>query len=307
MASGFPTDRLSVTRRFFPQSVNVKNPAAEATGWLFLAVLALIAWNVWWLQQLQAWAGVGLPHTDWSFFLGMDPRSPYSTAPGFRWSVPVAALWVWVIQPLGYGVWTLLHVVAVLTIRPWRAAGLVLLSFPFWFDLANGNVMTFAFVAAWHALQGRRAGVVAFCLIAALVPRPLMLPVLAWLLWHRLDARLAFTVGASLAIGGGLVTGTFGEWIGRLTTLSTPEILSPNNLGPSALIGAAWAPIGLALGAVLAWKGRLGLASLAVSPYLIHYYLLMAFLELRPDQPVFEGHVREVQAAGTPSDARRNA
>jgi hypothetical protein len=57
---------------------------------------------------------------------------------------------------------------------------------------------------------------------------------------------------------------------------------SIDNLGPSALIGWAWVPIGLALGAWLTWKGRLGLASLAVSPYVLPYYLVMILLELSP-------------------------
>ena len=38
--------------------------------------------------------------------------------------------------------------------------------------------------------------------------------------------------------------------------------------------------IGLPLAAWLTWKGRLGLASLAASPYWLPYYLLMLLLEL---------------------------
>lgn len=46
-----------------------------------------------------------------------------------------------------------------------------------------------------------------------------------------------------------------------------------------------WVPIGLALAAWLTWKGRLGYASLAASPYWLPYYLLFALLELvRRDQ-----------------------
>jgi hypothetical protein len=53
------------------------------------------------------------------------------------------------------------------------------------------------------------------------------------------------------------------------------------NLAPSHWIGVAWVPIGIALAAFFTWKGRLGLACLAASPYVLPYYLLMGFLELR--------------------------
>jgi len=46
-------------------------------------------------------------------------------------------------------------------------------------------------------------------------------------------------------------------------------------------MGSLWVPIGLVLAAWLTWRGRLGFASLAASPYWLPYYLFMPFLELR--------------------------
>lgn len=242
-------------------------------------VVAFALWNVWWLQQLAAWAAVGLPQNDWSLLAAVDPAAPY-VGGGFHWSVPAAWLWAGLVVPLGFPLWVALHFAALATIRDWRVAALALLTFPFWFDVAGGNMVTFAFVAAWHALAGRRLGIVAFVVLAALIPRPIMLPVLAWLLWRSGTARYAFAAAAAVVVAAGLWTGTLGTWLG-LMLAANGEMHASFSVGPSALIGAAWLPIGLVLGAWLTMRGRLGLASLAISPYLIHYYLVFGLLELR--------------------------
>ncbi len=68
----------------------------------------------------------------------------------------------------------------------------------------------------------------------------------------------------------------------RLATTTNSEMVIDYNFGPSAWIGLAWVPIGLALAAWLTWRGRLGFASVAASPYWFGYYLLMLFLEISP-------------------------
>lgn len=52
--------------------------------------------------------------------------------------------------------------------------------------------------------------------------------------------------------------------------------------GPGRLIGPIWVPLGLAIAAVLTWRGRLGLASMAASPYWVDYYLLILLVEAIP-------------------------
>lgn len=257
-----------------------------------ILIVALIAAGIWNLERLEAihhWLFyAGLAGNDWSLLAGLDPASPYAD-PSFHWSVPAA--WIWsAIVPMGFVAWAALHFAALATIRDWRVVVLALATFPFWYDLASGNVLLFCLVAAWHALDGRRLGVVAFVTLAALVPRPLMLPVLAHLLWTRKDARWAFAAAAGVVIVSGLWTGTLDDWAVRLVATPGNELDASWNVGPSAILGALWVPFGIALG-IYAWsKGHLGLASLAISPYVIHYYALFALLELRKPTTLARAH-----------------
>ena len=143
--------------------------------------------------------------------------------------------------------------------------------------------MTFAVVLAVVALGGGRASrlaSLAYVALVLLVPRPLMVPVAIWLLWKRPELRLpalgVFTVHAVLV----LIAGYGDQWLQRLATSS--DEIALHNAGPSAIIGVWWIPIGLVLGAYLLWRGRVGLASLAVSPYLILYYWIYGLLEFVP-------------------------
>lgn len=230
------------------------------------------------LQRTAAWFSVGLPGNDWSF-LTVDPADAYSNG-WYKWSYPMAVLWAYGIAPLGYGLWTALHVAAVATL-PRQVAVVVLLTFPFWLDVGSGNVMAFCFVLAWHALDGKRWAVVGFCIAACFMPRPLMLPVLAYLFLRRTDARVAFAWGTAVVVVTGLATAQLDDWLRNLAGAPAHEVSAVWDFGPSRFLGYAWAPIGLVLGVYLTWKGRLGLASLAISPYLIHYYLMFGLLELR--------------------------
>lgn len=165
-------------------------------------------------------------------------------------------------------------------LRDWRMIGLVAVTFPFWHDVLNGNMLTFAFVAAWTALRGSRTGAVAFILLAVLVPRPLFLPVLAWLLWREPWTRWPF-LGIAVAIGSAsFATDQLDDFVARLVA-SAGEVGNRWNVGPSAWLGPGWAPIGFVTAVVLTSRGRLGFASLAAAPYWFVYYLIFALLELR--------------------------
>ncbi len=206
----------------------------------------------------------------------LSGRNPYADEL-FRWN-PLTAYLFAVLTVMPYWLWALLHVAAALAL-PSPARWVALVSWPLWFDVLVGNVMAFVLVLAWFALEGRRWAVWGFLAVALLVPRPLMLPVLAWLLWKRPESRLPFAV---LAVGigvGTLLTGWTGEYVARLAEVDYRSII-------------AWGPLyplTLALGAWLTWKGRLGFAALLVSPYLIVNYLLVLVLELRPHEPAEAG------------------
>jgi hypothetical protein len=185
-----------------------------------------------------------------------------------------------VIVPMGLLAWRLVHIVAALAMPSWTMRLLLLASWPFWFDVSLGNVLTFVVLAAAWALRGNRIAGMAFLALTLLIPRPLMFPVAAWLLWRQPGLRVPAVVMAVVIGGLTLATGLTGEWIGVLAG-STSEIEWMFNVGPSRWLGAWWLVAGVPLAAWLAWKGRVGLASLAVSPYLLPYYLMFSFVSTR--------------------------
>jgi hypothetical protein len=156
---------------------------------------------------------------------------------------------------------------------------LLLASWPFAFDLQLGNVMTFLLLAAAWALRGNRIGGVIFIACCLLFPRPLMVPIAAWLLWREPWLRWPAVGLLALHTMLVLVSGWGGAWIGRLLT-STDEIGSVFNIGPSAVVGPWWLLVGIPLGVWLFWRGRVGLSGLAISPYLLPYYLMVGLLDL---------------------------
>lgn len=202
--------------------------------------------------------------------------NPY-TEGAYVWS-PVAVFPLRLLVPLGMAGWVALHALALV---PLGWLGLVVaLSYPFVVDVQVGNVFTFVAVAGFLAMRGSRVAMIAFCIMAMLMPRPIMLPLLGWLLWKEPWTRVPFAAIALVHLGAVAGTGLADEWAVRLVNL--PEgIAHPLNVSPSRWIGYAWVPIGLALAAFLTWKGRLGLASLAASPYLYPMYWLMVVLDLR--------------------------
>jgi hypothetical protein len=202
-------------------------------------------------------------------------------------------LYAWLLLPLGWlGHWgfAALHLAVLPLFRSWRVIALLLIAWPFWFDAVTGNVLTFVVLAAWWAVRGNRLAIGVYLALLLLMPRPVMLPVAAWLLWQRPEWRWPFA--GLVAINGLLVlaTGLGDEWMGVLAG-GAANMTHNLNFGPSQLIGAAWIPVGLALSAWLTWKGRLGLASLAASPYLLPYYWLFALLELRGGKSASARHL----------------
>lgn len=202
-----------------------------------------------------------------------DQDPPYA----FRWS-PVAAWLLSLITLMPLWLWQVLHVVALPLLGSWLLAAVVFASYPFWFDVQTGNLMTFVTLAGLLALRGNRAATGVFLVLAVLIPRPLMLPLSVWLLWKRPATRLPFLVFFVAHAAVVIWLGFAADWFVALTDVNA-ELANAYNFGPSRFIGAWWIPMGLALAAWLTWRGNLGLASLAISPYWLPYYYLMLVLE----------------------------
>jgi hypothetical protein len=213
----------------------------------------------------------------------------FRASPFLAWTFTVLA-------PMGPVLWRLLHVAAGLAMPSWPLRLAVLVAWPFWFDVQHGNLLTFVLLAAAWALRGSRIAGLIYLGLALLMPRPLLVPVAAWLLWQRPDLRLPFVIMFVAHTAAVLVSGWTGEWVRQLVA-STDEVNSIWNLGPSRLIGLWWTLMGVPLGIWLTIRGRLGLASLAVSPYWLPYYFLFLLLEL----PLREAK-RWTLAAGRPAE-----
>ena len=220
---------------------------------------------------------------DWWTFVHADewwyqwgPPSPGGEAYSYRYSPLFAVAFP---EWLGLWGWRALHVAVLLTL-PRRLTLLMLAFAPFWYDVLHGNVMTFTAVAGYHALAGSRWGTLACFGLTLLVPRPVMLPLVAWIVWRRPEWRLPALAFAAV----GLLTLAVPGYLAAL--LRSGGVTSTDNLGPSALFGWAWVPVGLTLAMWLTWRGRVGLAGLAMSPYVLPYYLLMLLIELAPDQRI---------------------
>ncbi len=198
---------------------------------------------------------------------------------GYRFS-PIAAYGFALLEPIGTEGWRLLHVVAALALPTSPMRLVTLAAWPFWYDVEAGNVMVFVLLAAAWTLRRNPIGTFGFLALTLLVPRPLMLPLVAWILWQQPAWRIPAVLMAVAHLGLAFASGWLVDWVTMLTTLGG-EQASPNNLGPTRFLGAWWLLIGIPLAAILVWRRRLGWASLAVSyPYVLPYYLMMAVMEL---------------------------
>ena len=284
-------DRDNRRSKLVPGRVGVDNKKPRsllADRGRFVVYLLLAGVNLWLAWPWFAYVASTPETFDWRLLSdAVRMANPYDHPNGFPYS-PLTILPLQLLTGLGHPAWVALHIPALAPLG--RLAPLALLSYPFAFDLATGNVMTFVGVAAYIAFRGNRWGEIGYLGLFLLMPRPLMAPLVLWLLWKRPRTRVPFAV---LAVVSGvlvLASGFAFEWIGRLLTYSQILVLdNAVNLSPSQWLGWAWWPIGLALSGVLLWKGRVGLASLAASPYLFPQYLWMLVLELGwlgNDQPV---------------------
>ena len=226
-----------------------------------------------WIQYVEAARRVGTPRL-------YEVSNDYA----YRYS-PLLAYPFGPLSVLGTAGWRLLHIVAALALPTWPLRALTLVSWPFWYDVQTGNVLVFVLLAGAWALRGSRVGIGSYLLMAILVPRPLMIPLAAWLLWKQPSWRAPFVAALAVQWLGAGALGLIDDWIGTLIAAGE-DVLLPSNVGPSRLIGAVpWLFVGLPLAAWLTWRGRVGLASLAASPYWLPYYLLVPLLDLARWRP----------------------
>lgn len=191
----------------------------------------------------------------------------------FRWS-PVGAWLMVPITAVGPWVWAAAQFSALLTL-PRRLAFVTLLAFPFWADVQAGNILVFTFVAAFHAMRGNAWAGGLFVAMALIVPRPLVLPLLAWLAWKQPSWRLPMLVAALASVAAAVVTGYHAEWLAMLIVTSGEEA---HRFGAQLLPG--WPLTGVALATLLTALGYPAAAGFALQPYWLPYYGLLLLVDI---------------------------
>lgn len=216
---------------------------------------------------------------DWELWRALGSGSPYrlDTVAPYVWSpllVPVMQM----VGTLGWVVSVVLHVGAVLLLRSPLLILLTMSSWAFWTDAVAGNLFTFVFIAGVLGLRGQRWGVLVSFVLFLLMPRPIQVPLVGYLVWtnrHMWRWYLGlFVIHALAVLGSGLAF----EWVSTVLAYGRqPEY----DIGPTMWFGAAWFIVGLPLAALLTLQGRVGWAGLAMSTYVVPQYLLMPLLERR--------------------------
>lgn len=261
--------------RALPAPLTIRWRPLFVVGWLAVNV-ALLFWPVTivllvmphgWMIWVEAPARL----LDGRLY-DMQPGYLYYYAPAF------AALFAPFI-PLGYSFWLGLHLAVVPLLRDVRLIALMALSIPFWMDTIEGGLVIFVVVSGLLAIRGSRIGAIAYLALSLLMPRPLQLPLVVWLVWRRPDLRWPFALMTTVLVATTVASGYTITWISELLGLSGTHHSMVANLGPTRLLGPAWLLIGGPLAVWLTTRGRVGLAGLAITPYLAPEYLLLLLWE----------------------------
>lgn len=263
--------------RALPASIATRRRMLFVVGWLALSAALLTHSGVRYLLIL--------PH-DWVELNGLAARVGSNELywrggepTWFVWSPIAAWLLAHVLFPLGYSFWLGLHLASLVVIRNWRIAVLAIASVPFWVDTIGGNTFVFVFATGVVALSGSRWGAIVYLAMCCLMPRPVQLPLALWLLWNRPHVRLPVALMVAVTLAVAIASGYLVDWVGALFAIGRTNDVHFANLSPTRLVGPAWLVVGLPLAAWLTVKGRVGLAGLAISPYLLPGYLLVLLWE----------------------------
>lgn len=246
-----------------------------------------------WLPYAALNLGLGLYFVrfaesgDWSLWAAIpealargDLYHPDHNLP-FVWS-PIGAWLLVPIVALGYWAWVGLHVVVVALLRDGRLIALTLLSWPFWQDTAEGNVMTFVVVTGVLAMRGNRSAGIVYLALFLIAPRPVQGPLAAWLMWR--DSRLRWPLVVLVVLSAGLVvwSGYLVDWVAAITGYGAGDAITVHTIGPPRWFGLWWLVAGIPLGAWFFIRGRIGLSGLSISPYWLPIYLLTLLWEASP-------------------------
>ena len=222
---------------------------------------------------------------DWDNYVEGARRFPLGTL--YDWQFPYSYHYAPQLAPVlgilsvaGITAWRAAHFVGLALLPSRKLALLLLVSYPFWFDVTTGNLLVFVLLAAAWAYRGNGPATAIYIALCVLVPRPIMLPLLAWILWRQPTWRLPFAGIVVLGVLTALPTGYLPAWIGSLFQSGANEMANDFNLSLSRFVGIAWLAVGVPLAVWLTIRGRLGWASMAISPYLLPYYVQMLGLEL---------------------------
>jgi hypothetical protein len=232
-----------------------------------------------------AWQLVAWPF-DWNVLAQLPDRirdgSLYAFDPSYNyvWSPTMAAILATVVIPVGYWAWFALHVMCLAFLRDGRMIALALLSLSLWVDAGLGNTVVFVVVAGILALRGSRVGEVAFVALFALVPRPVQLPLLVWLLWRRPHLRIPFVLVSGCVLASAAAVGLLDDWVTAAAGLAMAATTGPANFGPTAAIGLGWYAIAIPAATLLTVRGHVGTAGLLISPYLYPQYLLFLLFDI---------------------------
>jgi len=250
-------------------------------AWPVVAIAALAPINLMALQILSGSSWVGLAPDFHQYSDAADRLFAGEPLYGPEWLwrySPAAIPTLWPGLATGLIGWTLLHLAAVVLVRPWWLAILFAVSWPFWVDVVAANTATFVVVAGIAAMRGSRAATYAYWWLTLVIPRPVQLPLAIYLAWRRRDLwpGLGVLIGVNVAVV--LVVGQGPEWISYLLARGGENTAAAFNIHPAADLGATWLIIGVPLAAVLTWRGWPGLAGVVLSPSLLAQYLLMLFV-----------------------------
>lgn len=259
-----------------------------ALRWSLLAAIGLFAAVNVVMASLQIAAMlIGSAALDWQTYVQAGDRfwagTLYQSAEswyGWRYS-PLAVFPFAALAQLGQTLWRVL-LLASLVALPRRLTFLALASYPLWFAIHAGSVMVLVVVAAFWALRGRGWAIGAFFVLALLIPRPLMIPIVVWILWKEPRWRVPFAALFLVHLGLVAATGYLDDWVRVLLATGLEEIQSVFNVAPSAIIGPAWVILAIPL-AIWAFRAqRPALSGLLLQPYWLPYYLLILLADPLP-------------------------
>lgn len=248
-----------------------------------------IVWSFFWVFLNAAIAATTLPlltePQDWWIFEALPAKlaagALHEPSPGYTWAYSVITAWIVIvlILPLGYQIWFWSHAAVLVLLKDWRLVIAGLLSVPLWMDASLGNAFAFVAVSAVIALRRGLFGKLVYLALFVLMPRPVQLPLAAWLLWREPAVRLPFLGFVVVVVLAATSVGGVGAWAAAIIPLAG-GLDYPGNLGPTRVIGLWWMLIGIPVSALLTLRGKVGWAGLAISPYLTPTYFLILLAEM---------------------------